>query len=130
MSSAIATEQGPVRILGNLAYAATRTCARQNWLKVSTVPGSRYVRPGPAGSTYGVEFSGKKCAYEKSARSIEKFAYGVCGRKFGPCLPSAARYFNTAVILLSRVKLYKKAKCVLIHFAFSFNYSFDFLITD
>ena len=92
MSSAIATEQGPVRFLGNLAYAATRLCARQNWLKVSTVPGSRYARPGPAGSTYEVEFSGKKCAYEKSARSIEKFAYGVCGRKFGPCLSSAARF--------------------------------------
>lgn len=60
-----------------------------------------------------LDFSGKKWAYERTARSIEKFAYGVCGRKFGPCLSSAARFipillYHTGAAL---VKSFFQKKC-------------------
>ena len=34
---------------------------------------------------------GKNRAHMKVARSRKNFAYGVCDRENGPCLPSAAR---------------------------------------
>ena len=36
--------------------------------------------------------SGKNRENEKPARSLNEIAYGYCDRKFGPCLPSAARF--------------------------------------
>ena len=36
--------------------------------------------------------SGKNRGSEKPARSLYEIAYGYCDRKFGPCLPSAARF--------------------------------------
>ena len=36
--------------------------------------------------------SGKNRENEKPARSLYEIAYGVSDRKFGPCLPSAARF--------------------------------------
>ena len=53
-------------------------------------------RPGPAGPE--TRFSGKMCAYAAYARSTEKFAYGVCGGKFGPAPSSAARSSTTGRI--------------------------------
>ena len=35
---------------------------------------------------------GKNRENEKPARSLNEIAYGVSDRKFGPCLPSAARF--------------------------------------
>ena len=39
-----------------------------------------------------VDISGKNRENEKPARSLNEIAYGYCDRKFGPCLPSAARF--------------------------------------
>ena len=36
--------------------------------------------------------SGKNRENEKPARSLSEIAYGMYGRKIGPCLPSAARF--------------------------------------
>ena len=36
--------------------------------------------------------SGKNRENEKPARSLNEIAYGCTDRKFGPCLPSAARF--------------------------------------
>ena len=62
----------------SLSFVEDRSALREKWSHMIV----------PIGAA---RFSGKNIAIRKVARSLKNFAYGVCDRETGPCLPSAAR---------------------------------------
>ena len=55
-----------------------------------------------------VVISGKNRGGARPARSLNEIAYGVSGRKIGPCLPSAARFSIAPPAALVKYYLQKK----------------------
>ena len=57
-----------------------------------------------------VDISGENRENKKPASSLNKIAYGVSGRKIGPCLPSAARFSIARAAALVKCYFAQKEK--------------------
>lgn len=73
------------------SYEGARSCENFAYeVPVSRIPAAA-VAAGALMSICDALNFGKIGVFGKVARSLRKFAYAFCGRKNGPCLPSAAR---------------------------------------
>ena len=73
------------------SYGGARSCENFAYeVPVSRIPAAA-VAAGALMSICDALNFGKIGVFGKVARSLRKFAYAFCGRKNGPCLPSAAR---------------------------------------